>query len=213
MRLKQLFHALETTVSYVWNNCFIRLKQWSGHWLNCIGGDLILNSRLSDCSVGISIIVWLLCGSAEPQDGSSAHRPKEWIPHVFSWIWETDSSTLVVEKLASYNQLVISCFLISILFLDFIDGVSTRSCGGKGIVDDGKGRKKFLISGYMTEITCVVHYRTYKKMTARGKSLAVIISCCEITSEKWVLPSQLLRSESCPHGATSPKRDKVPCRS
>lgn len=84
----------------------------------------------------------------------------------------------------SYNQLVISCFLISILFLDFIDRVSTRSCGGKGIVDDGKGRKKFLISGYITEITCVVHYSTYKKMTARGKSLAVIISCCEITSEK-----------------------------
>ena len=27
MRLKQLFHALETTVSYAWNNCFIRLKQ------------------------------------------------------------------------------------------------------------------------------------------------------------------------------------------
>ena len=141
----------------------MRLKQWAGHWLNCIGGDLISNSRLSDCSVGISIIVWLLSGSAEPQDGSSAHRPKEWIPHVFSWIWETGSSTLVVEKLASYNQLVISCFLISILFLDFIDGVSTRSRGGKGIVDDGKGRKKFLISGYMTEITCVVHYRTYKK--------------------------------------------------
>ena len=34
-----------------------------------------------------------------------------------------------------------------------MDRVSTRSRGGKGIVDDGKGRKKFLISGYMTEIT------------------------------------------------------------
>ena len=28
IRLKQLFHTLETVVSYAWNSCFIRLKQW-----------------------------------------------------------------------------------------------------------------------------------------------------------------------------------------
>ena len=28
IRLKQLFHTLETVVSYAWNSCFMRLKQW-----------------------------------------------------------------------------------------------------------------------------------------------------------------------------------------
>ena len=36
MRLKQLFHTLETTVSYAWNNCFIRLKQLF-HTLETVG--------------------------------------------------------------------------------------------------------------------------------------------------------------------------------